>query len=318
MEGTNTQRQGRIHAATDSHIARAAAILRAGGLVALPTETVYGLAADASNQAAVEGIYRVKGRPDFNPLIVHVLNIEQAAELANIDARAHRLADVFWPGPLTMVLPLKAASGVAPSVTAGLSTIAIRSPAHPVMRQLLLESGINLAAPSANKSGHISPTTAAHVEASLGDDAPFILDGGMSERGLESTIIALRPTGWQLLREGPLTCDMITGILGDAPMPLTDQRIEAPGQLARHYAPRKPLRLDVVDRRDGEWLIGFGDVTGDDNLSPSRDLIEAAARLFDALHRAEASDAATIAVAPIPSDGIGAAIHDRLTRAAAE
>ncbi len=317
MNATNPQRNGRIFKGDASAIAQAAAILRDGGIVAVPTETVYGLAADANNADAVAQVYRTKGRPDFNPLIVHVADMAAAQKLAYFDERAQALAAAFWPGPLTLVLPLLPGAPVAAAVTAGLPTIAIRCPAHPVMRALLEKSGLCLAAPSANRSGHISPTKAAHVASSLGAAAPMILDGGACSDGLESTIAALRETSWQILRHGPVTADALTAVLGSEAAAITDTKIEAPGQMASHYAPSKPLRLNANSARAGEWLIGFGPVTGDDNLSASGDLAEAASRLFDALHRADASAGEAIAVAPIPIHGIGAAINDRLGRAAA-
>ncbi|MFN3475483.1 MAG: L-threonylcarbamoyladenylate synthase [Blastomonas sp.] len=311
-----------IMCASNAAIARAVAILREGHPVALPTETVYGLAADASRADAVAAIYRTKGRPDFNPLIVHVPDMEAARRLAIFDARAEKLAGAFWPGPLTLVLPLAKGAHIAPAVTAGLPTIALRCPAHPVMRAVLEAGGMALAAPSANRSGGISPTQAAHVAASLGDAVPLIIDGGPCSAGLESTIVALRnfsgaPSGWQLLRPGPIDPAAITAMLGEDPLPLTDHAIEAPGQLASHYAPSKPVRLNADDRRADEWLIGFGPVAGDDTLSASGDLAEAAASLYAALHRADASSCARIAIAPIPSGGMGDAINDRLQRAAA-
>ncbi|MDM7957713.1 L-threonylcarbamoyladenylate synthase [Blastomonas sp.] len=311
-----------IMPAGDKAIARAVAILREGRPVALPTETVYGLAADASRADAVAAIYRAKGRPDFNPLIVHVPDIAAARRLAIFDDRAEKLARAFWPGPLTLVLPLAEGANVAPAVTAGLPTIALRCPAHPVMRAVLKAGGMTLAAPSANRSGGISPTTAAHVAASLGDGVPLIVDGGACSAGLESTIVALRnfagaPTGWQLLRPGPIDPAAIAALLGEDPLPLTDHAIEAPGQLASHYAPSKPVRLHADAAQPGEWLIGFGAVAGDDTLSASGDLAEAAANLYAALHRADASTRERIAVAPIPSGGMGDAINDRLNRAAA-
>jgi L-threonylcarbamoyladenylate synthase len=305
-----------ILAADPDGIARAAQILRDGGLVALPTETVYGLAARADSEAAIAAIYRAKGRPEFNPLIVHVAGLEQAETLALMDARARELAARFWPGPLTMVLPLREEAPVAPAVTAGLPTIALRMPAHAVTQAVLRETGLPLAAPSANRSGSVSPTAPSHVLASFGADAPPVLDGGRCERGLESTIVALRENGWQLLRPGPVAASAVAAVLGDA-MAVTPGRIEAPGQLARHYSPGKPLRLGAKDAADGEFLIGFGTVSGDCNLSPSGDLAEAAARLYDCLNRAAASDRPRIAVAAIPDDGMGAAINDRLRRAAA-
>lgn len=313
----------RIAPADAAGIARAAAMLRAGDIVALPTETVYGLAADASRAEAVAAIYRTKGRPDFNPLIVHVPDLAAARAIALLDERAEKLAAAFWPGPLTLVLPLKDGAGIAPAVTAGLSTIALRCPAHPVMRAVLQASGLLLAAPSANRSGAISPTEAAHVAASLGEGLDLILEGGRCTAGLESTIVALRnfagaPAGWQLLRPGPVDPVAIAALLGEPATPLADQRIEAPGQLASHYAPGKPLRLNAVAGEPDEWLIGFGPVTGDDTLSVSGDLAQAAANLYAALHRADASPKARIAIAPIPRGGMGDAIDDRLRRAAAD
>lgn len=297
-------------------IARAAEILRGGGLVALPTETVYGLAARADSEAAIAAIYRAKGRPEFNPLIVHVASLEQAERLARFDERARRLAGRFWPGPLTLVLPLREGAAIAPAVTAGLPTIALRMPAHPLMQAVLRETGVPLAAPSANRSGSVSPTSAEHVLASFGEQAPAVLDGGPCERGLESTIVAVRERGWQLLRPGPIAQSAVAAVLGDA-MAVTPGRIEAPGQLARHYSPGKPLRLDTADADKDEFLIGFGAVGGDCSLSPSGDLAEAAARLYACLHEAARSDRPRIAVAPVPDEGIGSAINDRLRRAAA-
>jgi L-threonylcarbamoyladenylate synthase len=297
-------------------IDRAVEILRGGGLVALPTETVYGLAARADSVAAIAAIYRAKGRPDFNPLIVHVASLEQAEPLARFDDRARLLAKRFWPGPLTLVLPLRGGAQIAAAVTAGLPTIALRMPAHPLMQTILREADLPLAAPSANRSGSVSPTSAEHVLDSFGDEAPPVLNGGTCERGLESTIVALRPAGWQLLRPGPIAESAVAAVLGDA-MAVTLGRIEAPGQLARHYSPGKPLRLDAQGAQNDEYLIGFGEVAGDCTLSATGDLAEAAARLYACLHEAAGSDRPRIAVAPIPGDGIGAAINDRLRRAAA-
>jgi len=298
-------------------IARAARMLREGQLVAVPTETVYGLAARADSAEAVARIYRAKGRPDFNPLIVHVGTMELAESLARFDDRARALAQRFWPGPLTLVLPLRPGAPVAPAVTAGLPTIALRMPAHPAMRALLAEAALPLAAPSANRSGGVSPSEAAHVVASLGGKVPLVIDGGPCEQGLESTIVALREDGsWQLLRPGPIEEARISAILGP-PHDVTSRRIEAPGQLASHYAPGKPMRLDAERAEEGEFMIGFGAIAGDCSLSPGGDLAEAAARLYACLHRAAASPLARIAVAPIPAEGIGAAIRDRLRRAAA-
>ncbi len=303
--------------AESAAIAEAVERLRAGAVVAIPTETVYGLAADASNADAVAQIYRTKGRPDFNPLIVHVPDHAAAERLAQFDDRASKLAVRFWPGPLTLVLPLQPDARVAKAVTAGLPTIALRCPAHPVMQAVLKQSGLALAAPSANRSGGISPTRAEHVARSFGEAMPLVLDAGPCATGLESTIVAIRENGWQLLRPGPVTAAEIEALLDEPPLPVSDAKIEAPGQLASHYAPSKPVRLNAREAQSGEWHIGFGVVAGDDNLSPDGDLAEAAARLFDALHKGDASKATSIAVAPIPDEGIGVAINDRLKRAAA-
>lgn len=299
-------------------IAEAARILREGGLVAVPTETVYGLAARADRDESVAAIYKAKGRPSFNPLIVHVAGLKAAQALATFDARALQLADAFWPGPLTLVLPLREYAPVAAAVTAGLATVALRCPAHPVMRALIAETGLPLAAPSANRSGGVSPTDAAHVVSSLEDRLDAVIDAGACEAGLESTIVALREGGrWQVLRPGPISERRIAAVLGTSSEPVTSQAIEAPGQLASHYAPGKPVRLDAPTGQADEFHIGFGDVAGDVTLSASGDLDEAAARLYALLHEAAASQQKRIAVAPIPHDGIGTAINDRLRRAAA-
>ena len=326
----------------EAAIVAAAALIAAGQPVAVPTETVYGLAADATDSAAVARIYAAKGRPSFNPLIVHVLDLAAAQEIADFDADALALAEAFWPGPLTLVLPLRADAGIASLVTAGLDTIAIRVPAHRAMRALLEATGKPLAAPSANASGGISPTRAAHVVASLDGQIALVIDDGATEAGLESTIVH----GRDVLRPGPITAAQLTlhfhpgecrgpvaSVLGqstarDDDRPATGPRpapgwkegenllITAPGQLASHYAPTKPLRLNATQAEADEYLIGFGAIAGDINLSPADNPVEAAANLFDALHRADASDRATIAIAPIPEDGIGTAINDRLRRAA--
>ncbi len=298
-------------------IAAAVAVLRGGGLVALPTETVYGLAARADSAAAVAAIYRAKGRPDFNPLIVHVPDLAAAEAIAEFDDRARHLAREFWPGALTMVLPLRSGARIAPAVTAGLPTIALRCPAHPAMRAVLAASGLPLAAPSANRSGGVSPTRAEHVAASLGDTVGLVLDGGPCTAGIESTIVALREGGWQVLRPGPVTEAQLAVLLGP-PLDVTAERgIEAPGQLASHYSPGKPVRLNAQRAEPDEFLIGFGAVAGDFCLSPGGDLAEAAARLYEALHAAQRADRPRIAVAPLPDRGIGTAINDRLRRAAA-
>ena len=306
----------RIAPPTAATIAEAAATLKAGGIVAVPTETVYGLAARADSEAGVAAIYRAKGRPDFNPLIVHVGNTAQAEALATFDARARALAAAFWPGPLTLVLPRGADAPLAAAVTAGLPTVALRCPAHPVMQALLAAAQAPLAAPSANRSGAISPTSAAHVAQSLAGRLALVIDGGDCPQGVESTIVALRPAGWAVLRPGPVTAEAIAEVIGGMPEAAGDT-IEAPGQLASHYAPGKPMRLGAVAAAPDEFHIGFGAVAGDATLSATADLAEAAARLYALLHLAAAAPAPRIAVAPVPDRGIGAAINDRLRRAAA-
>jgi L-threonylcarbamoyladenylate synthase len=299
----------RILAYDDQAIAEAARLVLAGQPVAVPTETVYGLAADATNAEAVARIYEAKGRPSFNPLIIHVSTIEEAKRIGSLNGAASGLASEHWPGPLTLVVPLRRDSGIASLVTAGLDTIGIRCPAHPAVQALIKAVGRPLAAPSANASGSISPTRAEHVVKSLGGRIPLIIDGGATERGLESTIIAATGGELRLLRRGPIN---VSGVaLG------TSDNIEAPGQLASHYAPAKPLRLNAEEAEPDEFLIGFAGVTGDVSLSAGGNLVEAAARLFDVLHEAEDSPKPHIAVAPIPDEGLGAAINDRLRRAAA-
>jgi L-threonylcarbamoyladenylate synthase len=297
-------------------VAKAARLILAGEPVAVPTETVYGLAADATNAEAVARIYRAKGRPSFNPLIVHVPDVETAELYAVLSDAARAVARVFWPGAVTLVLPLRAGAELAPAVMAGLGTVALRCPAHPAMRALLQACGRPLAAPSANASGRISPVSAEHVLGSLGGRIPLILDGGTSEQGLESTIVWIDEAGVALLRPGPVDLADIAAVAGLAEAE-AGGGIQAPGQLASHYAPAKPVRLEAREAAPGEWLIGFGEVVGDETLSASGDLRETAANLFSALHRAEASAAERIAVAPIPEAGIGRAINDRLRRAAA-
>lgn len=308
----------RVEPANPVAIAAAAEVLCAGGLVAVPTETVYGLAARADSAEAVAAIYRAKGRPDFNPLIVHVPSLAAAEELAELDERARALAAAFWPGPLTLVLPLRPGAAVAPAVTAGLPTVALRCPAHPVMQAVLAAAGVPLAAPSANRSGAVSPTTAEHVAASLGGAVDLVLDGGACRQGIESTIVALRPQGWAILRPGPVTERQIADIVRQNPdVTASSGQIEAPGQLASHYAPGKPVRLNAAAAWPDEFLIGFGAVAGQTSLSPTGDLAEAAARLYACLHAAAAAAEPLVAVAPVPDEGIGAAINDRLRRAAA-
>ena len=297
-------------------IDQAARLIREGQPVAVPTETVYGLAADASNAEAVARIYAAKGRPGFNPLIVHVAGIEEAEAIGAFSPAARALAQAYWPGALTLVVPLWRDAGIASAVTAGLSTVALRCPAHPVMRDLLVAAGRPLAAPSANASGTISSTTAAHVLATLEGRIPLVIDGGPTALGVESTIVAVDEEGLRLLRPGPIDFAELAALarLTTSGRP---RGIEAPGQMASHYAPAKPLRLEANEVAADEWLIGFGPVAGNDNLSPSGDLGEAAANLFAALHRADRASQPRIAVAPIPPHGVGVAINDRLRRAAA-
>ena len=301
----------------DHAVAEAARLILAGAPVAVPTETVYGLAGDATDGRAVAAIYAAKGRPSFNPLIVHVATRDMAEEIALFSDVARRLADAFWPGPLTLILPKRAGGALSDLVTAGLPTVAVRMPAHAAMQAIIRACGRPLAAPSANRSGSISPTSAAHVRASLGDRVRLVVDGGATSAGIESTIVAPGEDGIRLLRPGPITAEQLTAATG---MAVTGagigQGIEAPGQLASHYCPDKPLRLEVDHAAEDEYLIGFGPMACDVNLSASADLAEAAANLFAALHRADASERRSIAVAAIPNEGIGIAINDRLSRAA--
>ena len=292
-------------------LARGGEILRKGGLVAVPTETVYGLAARADDDAAVARIYEAKGRPSFNPLIVHVSSLEAARQIAEFSQEAERLAQEYWPGPLTLVLPRRKDARLAEAVTAGLDTVAIRMPNHPVMRDILSSLDFPLAAPSANRSGFISPTSAAHVLASLEGRINAVIDGGECERGLESTIIAVREGGaLEQLRPGPLDFESLSEAATQ------EDRIEAPGQLASHYAPGKPVRLDVIRSVEDEFYIGFGEVAGDCSLSLEGNLEEAASRLYACLHLGAQSDKPRIAIAPVPDQGLGRAINDRLRRAA--
>jgi len=299
----------RILAFSDEAIEEAARLIGEGFPVAVATETVYGLAADATNAEAVARIYEAKGRPSFNPLIVHVPDLAAAERIGKFSDEARELAEQYWPGPLTLVVPLRNDAGIASLVTAGLSTIALRVPTHRAMQALLRRTGRPLAAPSANASGRISPTRAEHVLKSLDGRIPLIVDAGPTERGLESTIVAATDGQIRLLRRGPIEVPgAIEAETGE---------IEAPGQLASHYAPSKPLRLDAAEPTQDEFTIGFGKVGGDVNLSAKSDLVEAAERLFELLHVADASIKPRIAVAPIPNEGLGAAINDRLRRAAA-
>jgi L-threonylcarbamoyladenylate synthase len=306
-------------------------VLAAGGLVAFPTETVYGLGADATNAAAVAKLYAAKGRPAFNPLIAHVGDIAAGKALARFDAAAETLAAAFWPGPLTLVLPKSAGCPVAELATAGLDTIAVRVPAHPIARALIARLRRPVVAPSANRSGHVSPTTADHVMADLTERIDLVLDGGPAPVGVESTILACLDGGVTLLRPGGLPRQTIERLLGrpvsEAPVTAgTDEEaLLAPGMLASHYAPRATLRLDAHEVRPGEALLAFGPHVPPGaaqaarmlNLSAHGDLVEAAANLFSHLRALDRAGARTIAVMPIPHEGLGEAINDRLARAAA-
>lgn len=312
--------------ADDRQIEAAGALIRAGELVAFPTETVYGLGADATNGSAVARIFAAKGRPRFNPLIVHVADLANAEAVAEFDKTARGLAGRFWPGPLTLVVTRRPQAGLSDLVTAGLETVAIRVPAHPVAIALIRAAGRPIAAPSANRSGHVSPTSAGHVAADLGDRVAMILDGGDCVHGLESTVVRIVDGRVVILRPGAVTADMLAAAAGaevvrafDAATPTSPL---APGQLASHYAPRARVLLDVTEPQQGTALLAFGpDVPEHSgpvvNLSPSGDLIEAATRLFASLRALDATGAPLISVMPIPQDGLGEAINDRLARAAA-
>jgi L-threonylcarbamoyladenylate synthase len=312
-----------ISPATPEAIARAARLLRGGRLVAFPTETVYGLGGDATNDAAVAAIFAAKGRPRFNPLIVHVPRLDEAELIAVFDERAREVAQHFWPGPLTLVLKRRADCGVSLLATAGLDTIAVRAPAHPIAQALLREAGRPLAAPSANRSGRVSPTEATHVAAELGDGVALILDGGRCPVGLESTVLDLSGATPSLLRPGGVTLEALTAVLGSIAVGGGDPHApRAPGQLTSHYAPRLPLRLNATAARSGEALLAFGPEVPAGfaevlNLSPTGDVTEAAANLFAMLRRLDRPEFTGIAATPIPEEGLGRAINDRLRRAAA-
>lgn len=298
-------------------ITRAVDLLRAGALVSFPTETVYGLGGDATNDRAVARIFEAKGRPSFNPLIVHLPSVEAVSDYAVLDGVAHDLATAFWPGPLTLVLPLKPNGPLSHLVSAGLPTVAIRVPAHPLAQKLLEQFGRPVAAPSANPSGRISPSTAQHVLDGLSGRIEAVLDGGPCAVGLESTIVGIDPTP-VLLRPGGLPAEALEQAIR-VPLERTKEgaTITAPGQLTSHYAPNAKMRLNAKTARPEERLLGFGHVMADLNLSPSEDLVEAAANLFSMLHQLDADGDAPIAVSPIPDHGLGRAINDRLRRAAA-
>lgn len=303
-------------------IARGAELLRSGATVAFPTETVYGLGANALDDDAVAKIYAAKERPSFNPLIAHLPDAESALIYAHMSPEARRVADAFWPGPLTLVLPLRSGAGLSPLVTAGNDSVALRVPNRPLALRLLREAGVPVAAPSANPSGRISPTTADHVLAGLDGRIGAVIDGGPCTVGVESTILGLTdPRHPVLLRPGSVTAEQIASVMGIMPsLPAgpDDTSPIAPGQMTSHYAPRAGVRLNATTARDGEVLVGFGPTPGADiNLSPTGDLAEAAARLFAVLHDLDQGKWDSIAVAPIPQEGVGLAINDRLNRAAA-
>ena len=304
-------------------IARAARRLAQGRLVAFPTETVYGLGADATNGRAVAAVFELKGRPQFNPLIVHLADTDAAAGHGVFDDRARRLAEAFWPGPLTLVLPRRAGSPLNELVSAGLDTVALRVPAHPVARALLQACALPIAAPSANPSGYLSPTTADHVADAFGGADLLVLDGGPCPVGLESTVVDLsRPDSVGLLRAGAVTPEQIEALAGTVVHADAGAAIRAPGMLPHHYAPHRPVRLDAQTVAPGEALLGFGPdlpagATLSRNLSAAGDLREAAANLFAMLHELDQPGIAAIAVMPIPGQGLGLAIRDRLARAAA-
>lgn len=301
----------------DAAVAEAALALRRGELVILPTETVYGLAADAADPRAVAAVYEAKGRPAFNPLIAHVADLETARRIARFDARAERLAQAFWPGPLTLVLPVRDAGAVCDLARAGLDTIAVRAPAHPLAHGLLQAFGGPVVAPSANRSGRPSPTTLADALDETGAQAAAALDGGPCAIGLESTVVALLEEP-RLLRPGAVTRAEIEAVVGPLAEAEADAR-RSPGRLARHYAPNAPVRLNAEAPAPGEAYLAFGAAPGGDlvwNLSPSGDLREAAANLFACLRAADRARPAAIAVAPVPEAGLGEAINDRLRRAA--
>jgi L-threonylcarbamoyladenylate synthase len=316
-EHRSDPRQGeREHLAEgEADVAAAAAALAAGGLVLLPTETVYGLAADAANARAVAAVYEAKGRPSFNPLIAHVADVAMARSVARFDARAESLAQRFWPGPLTLVLPVLDTAAVCDLARAGLDTVAVRAPGHPLAQALIAALGRAIVAPSANRSGRPSPTTFADAVEETGASAAAALDGGPCAIGLESTVVALLDVA-RLLRPGAVTRAEIEAVIG----PLLEAEADArrsPGRLTRHYAPSAPMRLEAMEPRTGEAWLSFGPAgKGPWNLSPTGDLREAAANLFAYLRAADRSAPTAIAIAPIPSEGLGEAINDRLRRAA--
>tara|TARA_R110002096_G_scaffold415163_1_gene616725 strand:- start:116846 stop:117814 length:969 start_codon:yes stop_codon:yes gene_type:complete len=293
-----------------------------GDIVSFPTETVYGLGADATNSTAVAKIYAAKNRPSINPLIVHLSDAKKADLYVHINPTAQKLADNFWPGPFTMVLPLREQSGLSDLITAGLDTVAVRVPMNNVAHKLLQKFDGPIAAPSANKSGNISPTTAAHVDGEFGDELDMIIDGGACDKGLESTIVQIDESGITLLRPGNITPKDIEKVTGQA-IQINDQPTDnpvAPGQLKSHYAPNTKMRLNAAKQGPAEAYLAFGHNSNTENslnLSPSGDLVEAAANLFSMMRELDRLNLEAIAVAPIPNTGLGIAINDRLERAAA-
>ncbi|WP_166145613.1 L-threonylcarbamoyladenylate synthase [Methylosinus sp. RM1] len=315
----------RVAPAGEEAIERGGRILREGGLVAFPTETVYGLGADATSAEAVAKIYAAKGRPSFNPLIAHVADIDAARREAELSPAALRLAEAFWPGPLTLVAPRAAGGSVCELARAGLESVALRAPSAPVARALILAAGRPIAAPSANRSGHVSPVTAAHVLGDIGPRVDLVIDGGRADKGVESTIVAFLGARPRLLRPGALAREALEQVLG---APLEGEggaaAVVAPGMTASHYAPMARLRLEAEELRAGEAGLDFGGRLAERggegpilDLSPSADLAEAAANLFLYLRELDAGGARAVAVAPIPAHGLGEAINDRLRRAAA-
>lgn len=310
----------RLYKPSGETIDLAACSLKQGNIVSFPTETVYGLGADAKNSAAVAKIYAAKKRPSFNPLIIHLASVEKVQDYVNMGDLAKRLAGKFWPGPFTMVLPLKENSGLSDLISAGLDTVAVRVPKNDIAHQLLIHFDGPIAAPSANKSGHISPTTAAHVDSEFGVELEMIIDGGACDKGIESTIVQIEGDQIILLRPGNITLSEIEKASGEKVL-LNNQNADkpaSPGQLESHYAPNSKMRLNADEAGRGECLLGFGDCGPSTlNLSPSGDLAEAAANLFSMMRKLDQMNFDTIAVAPIPPTGLGVAINDRLERAAA-
>lgn len=308
---------------TLTEIGDAARALRQGKLVAFPTETVYGLGGDATSDRAVAAIFAAKGRPSFNPLIVHVPNISEAAQFAELTTKAQTVARRFWPGPLTLVLPRRRDCRISLLATAGLDSVAIRVPAHTIAQTLLMMAGLPLAAPSANPSGRLSPTSAEHVLADLGDKVEYVIDGGPSLVGVESTVLSVLEDRPRILRPGAVTAEALAEVLQE-PVPIETSAADSaaprsPGQLLSHYAPSLPVRLNAAAVEPGEALLGFGPAAPKDalNLSPTGDLQEAAANLFSMLRRLDDPQYRAIAVMPVPETGLGIAINDRLRRAAA-